>query len=83
MNDIIGPAIVGRDPVDQKGIDNFMVQTLDGTKNEWGCVAGSYNPPHFRNRGGGAVSLSDPTTPPNLVTSILRAPVVLLLCVCL
>ena len=39
MNDVIGPAILGKDPTDQKGIDNFMVQTLDGTRNEWGCVA--------------------------------------------
>eukprot|EP00250_Pteridium_aquilinum_P010937 c19726_g1_i1 orf=556-1893(-) len=34
--DIIGPALVGKDPTDQTGIDNFMVQGLDGTKNEWG-----------------------------------------------
>ncbi len=38
VNTVIGPAILGRDPTDQKGIDNFMVQELDGTKNEWGCV---------------------------------------------
>lgn len=36
VNTIIGPALVGKDPVDQTGIDNFMVQTLDGTQNEWG-----------------------------------------------
>lgn len=36
VNAIIGPALVGKDPVDQTGIDNFMVQTLDGTQNEWG-----------------------------------------------
>ena len=40
VNTVIGPAILGRDPTDQKGIDNFMVQELDGTKNEWGCVTG-------------------------------------------
>lgn len=33
---IIGPALVGKDPADQIGIDNFMVQGLDGTKNQWG-----------------------------------------------
>lgn len=39
VNTIIAPALLGRDPADQKGIDTFMVQTLDGTRNEWGCVA--------------------------------------------
>lgn len=32
----IGPALVGKDPTDQTGIDNFMVQELDGTNNDWG-----------------------------------------------
>jgi enolase len=36
VNNIIGPALVGKDPTDQSGIDNFMVQKLDGTQNEWG-----------------------------------------------
>ncbi|KAH7289037.1 hypothetical protein KP509_31G055000 [Ceratopteris richardii] len=36
VNTIIGPALVGKDPTDQTGIDNFMVHELDGTKNEWG-----------------------------------------------
>lgn len=36
VNTIIGPALVGKDPTDQAGIDNFMVQQLDGTQNEWG-----------------------------------------------
>ena len=36
VNTIIGPALLGKNPVNQKEIDNFMVQTLDGTKNEWG-----------------------------------------------
>nr|GME13434.1 enolase [Ipomoea batatas] len=36
VNSIIGPALVGKDPTDQTGIDNFMVQQLDGTQNEWG-----------------------------------------------
>ncbi|KAJ0799452.1 putative phosphopyruvate hydratase [Helianthus annuus] len=36
VNTIIGPAIAGKDPTDQTGIDNYMVQELDGTKNEWG-----------------------------------------------
>lgn len=36
INDIIAPALLGRDAADQKGIDDFMVQTLDGSKNENG-----------------------------------------------
>uniref|UniRef100_A0A2N9IC10 phosphopyruvate hydratase n=1 Tax=Fagus sylvatica TaxID=28930 RepID=A0A2N9IC10_FAGSY len=36
VNAIIGPALIGKDPTDQTGIDNFMVQQLDGTVNEWG-----------------------------------------------
>ncbi|KAA1167525.1 hypothetical protein FWJ25_19540, partial [Marinobacter salinexigens] len=36
VNNIIGPAIVGKDPTEQVEIDNFMVQQLDGTSNEWG-----------------------------------------------
>ncbi|XP_076884575.1 enolase-like [Bidens hawaiensis] len=36
VNTVIGPAIAGKDPTDQTGIDNYMVQELDGTKNEWG-----------------------------------------------
>ncbi len=33
---VIRPAILGLDPTKQKEIDDLMVQTLDGTKNEWG-----------------------------------------------
>ncbi|KAF2289769.1 hypothetical protein GH714_038548 [Hevea brasiliensis] len=36
VNTIIGPALVGKDPTDQVAVDNFMVQQLDGTVNEWG-----------------------------------------------
>ncbi|KAL0336976.1 UNVERIFIED_CONTAM: Enolase [Sesamum calycinum] len=36
VNTIIGPALVGKNPTDQTGLDNFMVQQLDGTQNEWG-----------------------------------------------
>ncbi|KAK6942665.1 Enolase, C-terminal TIM barrel domain [Dillenia turbinata] len=36
VNTIIGPALVGKDPTQQTDIDNFMVQQLDGTVNEWG-----------------------------------------------
>ncbi|XP_038993675.1 enolase [Hibiscus syriacus] len=36
VNTIIGPALVGKDPTEQVKIDNFMVQQLDGTVNEWG-----------------------------------------------
>ncbi|CAL5036558.1 unnamed protein product [Urochloa decumbens] len=36
VNSIIGPAIIGKDPTEQVEIDNFMVQELDGTSNDWG-----------------------------------------------
>jgi len=36
VNSIIGPALVGMSPVEQKAIDDKMVQELDGSKNEWG-----------------------------------------------
>ncbi|CAA7399840.1 unnamed protein product [Spirodela intermedia] len=36
VNTIIGPALIGKDPTEQTAIDNFMVQELDGTSNEWG-----------------------------------------------
>ena len=36
VNDIIGPALLGKDAADQKGLDDFMVQQLDGSKSENG-----------------------------------------------
>ncbi|KAK9147565.1 hypothetical protein Scep_006322 [Stephania cephalantha] len=36
VNAIIGPALIGKDPSKQVEIDNYMVQQLDGTVNEWG-----------------------------------------------
>ncbi|KAI4973642.1 hypothetical protein ZWY2020_041423 [Hordeum vulgare] len=39
VNAIIGPALIGKDPTEQADIDNFMVQELDGTSNEWGCTS--------------------------------------------
>jgi enolase len=36
VNTIIGPAILGKCPLDQKALDTLMVQELDGTQNEWG-----------------------------------------------
>ncbi|XP_075109210.1 enolase-like [Nicotiana tabacum] len=36
VNSIIGPALVGKDPTDQTGLENYMVHQLDGTQNEWG-----------------------------------------------
>lgn len=36
VKNIIGPALVGKDPCEQQQIDDFMVQGLDGTQNEWG-----------------------------------------------
>jgi len=38
VNTVIGPALLGKNPVNQKEIDDFMVQELDGSKNEWGCA---------------------------------------------
>ncbi|KAE8781171.1 Enolase 2 [Hordeum vulgare] len=36
VNSIIARALIGKDPTTQTELDNFMVQQLDGTKNEWG-----------------------------------------------
>ena len=36
VNDIISPGLKGMDVRDQQGIDERMVQQLDGTKNDWG-----------------------------------------------
>merc|ERR1712050_382695 len=36
VNNIIAPKLIGMDVTQQKQIDDFMVQTLDGTTNEWG-----------------------------------------------
>merc|ERR1719174_1397759 len=36
VNDVIAPKLVGMDVTDQTKIDKFMVEELDGTKNEWG-----------------------------------------------
>jgi len=36
VNNTIAPALVGMDPTQQKEIDDKMVKTLDGSKNEWG-----------------------------------------------
>jgi enolase len=40
VNNLIAPKLVGMDVTQQKQIDDLMVQTLDGTTNEWGwCKA--------------------------------------------
>ena len=36
VNKIIAPALIGKDPKNQFKLDKFMVQELDGTKNEFG-----------------------------------------------
>lgn len=36
VNEIIAPALVGKDITNQKEIDRFLVEELDGTQNEWG-----------------------------------------------
>eukprot|EP00917_Polyrhabdina_sp_WS-2016_P009542 GHVP01021107.1.p1 GENE.GHVP01021107.1~~GHVP01021107.1.p1 ORF type:complete len:460 (-),score=92.01 GHVP01021107.1:1321-2661(-) len=36
VNEIIAPKLIGKVVTDQKAIDEFMVQELDGSKGEWG-----------------------------------------------
>jgi enolase len=36
VNEVISPALAGMNCTKQTEIDKFMVETLDGTKNEWG-----------------------------------------------
>lgn len=36
VNDIIAPALIGKDATKQVELDKLMVEQLDGTKNEWG-----------------------------------------------
>lgn len=36
VNDIIAPALISKNEVDQSVLDKLMVESLDGTKNEWG-----------------------------------------------
>lgn len=36
VSKFITPSLVGKNPSDQTTIDKLMVETLDGTKNEWG-----------------------------------------------
>jgi len=36
INDIIAPKLLGMDVTEQEKIDRFMVETLDGSQNEWG-----------------------------------------------
>merc|ERR1711976_829450 len=41
VNDMIAPKLVGMEVTDQKGIDQTMVEVIDGTQNDWGwCKAG-------------------------------------------
>jgi len=36
VNKIIGPKVIGMDPRQQSKIDKYMVEQLDGSKNDWG-----------------------------------------------
>jgi len=36
INSILAPKLIGQSVTDQVGIDRLMVETLDGSKNEWG-----------------------------------------------
>eukprot|EP00745_Piridium_sociabile_P006534 TRINITY_DN142114_c0_g1_i1.p1 TRINITY_DN142114_c0_g1~~TRINITY_DN142114_c0_g1_i1.p1 ORF type:complete len:448 (-),score=78.66 TRINITY_DN142114_c0_g1_i1:206-1549(-) len=40
VNNVIGPKLLGKDPADQEAIDKLMVESLDGSKNEWGWSKG-------------------------------------------
>eukprot|EP00382_Lankesteria_abbotti_P001999 CAMPEP_0113844714 /NCGR_PEP_ID=MMETSP0372-20130328/379_1 /TAXON_ID=340204 /ORGANISM="Lankesteria abbotti" /LENGTH=441 /DNA_ID=CAMNT_0000813725 /DNA_START=94 /DNA_END=1419 /DNA_ORIENTATION=+ /assembly_acc=CAM_ASM_000359 len=40
VNKIIGPAIIGKSVTEQATLDKLMVETLDGTQNEWGYSKG-------------------------------------------
>jgi enolase len=33
VNEILGPAVIGMDPADQRGVDGKMIE-IDGTKNK-------------------------------------------------
>jgi enolase len=37
VNEIIAPALIGKDVTKQSELDKYMVETLDGTSNEWGA----------------------------------------------
>ncbi|DBA00749.1 TPA: hypothetical protein N0F65_001220 [Lagenidium giganteum] len=36
VNEIIAPALVGKNETEQAALDKYMVEELDGTKNQWG-----------------------------------------------
>jgi enolase len=36
VNESIAPTLIGKDETQQSELDKYMVETLDGTKNEWG-----------------------------------------------
>merc|ERR1712125_144350 len=36
VNKLIAPKLVGLTVTDQKGIDKLMIETLDGSQNDWG-----------------------------------------------
>jgi enolase len=36
VNEIIAPTLIGKDETQQSELDKYMVETLDGTQNEWG-----------------------------------------------
>merc|ERR1719486_1004071 len=44
VNDIIAAKLVGMDVTKQTEIDKMMVETLDGTTNEWGWSNQSWAP---------------------------------------
>lgn len=36
VNTVIAPALKGKNPVEQEKLDRFMVENLDGSKNQYG-----------------------------------------------
>ena len=47
VNEVIGPALVGKDALNQFELDSFMIEELDGSKNEFGWAK--------KNLGGNAI----------------------------
>merc|ERR1719353_2749481 len=64
INDVIAPALKGKDPTQQAALDKMMVEELDGQQNEWGwsksklganaILAASMAVAHALGRGAGA-----------------------------
>ena len=49
VNDVLGPAVIGMDPADQRAVDNKMIE-IDGTKNKSKMGANGERVPSERER---------------------------------